>query len=81
MMLIVASLGVAIVAFIVYALERRAKDEPIVWEHAGKLALFGGLVTAGVVFASNTDTTAITDTIASIEIPTTQDMFVGTPSF
>jgi len=81
MLLIVAALGVAIVAFIVYALERRAKDEPIVWEHAGKLSLFGGLVTAGIVFVTSADTGVITDTIASIEVPTTQDMFVGIPTF
>ena len=81
MLLIVASLGVAIVAFIVYALERRAKDEPIIWEHATKLSLFGGLVTAGVIFASTADTKAIAETVASIEIPAAQDMFVGTPSF
>jgi hypothetical protein len=81
MLLIVAALGVAIVAFIVYALERRAKDEPIVWEHAGKLSLFGGLVTAGIVFVTSADTGVITDTIASIEVPATQDMFVGIPTF
>jgi hypothetical protein len=81
MLLIVASLGVAIVAFIVYALERRAKDEPIVWEHAGKLSLFGGLVTAGIVFVTSADTKTVAETIAAIEIPSTQDMFVGTPSF
>lgn len=81
MLLIVASLGVAIVAFIVYALERRAKDEPIIWEHAMKLSLFGGLVTSGIVFASTADTKVIADTVSAIEIPSAQDMFVGTPSF
>jgi hypothetical protein len=81
MLLVVASLSVAIVAFIVYALERRAKEEPIIWEHAGKLSLFGGIVTAGILFVSNADTKAVAETIASIEMPSTQDMFVGTPSF
>jgi hypothetical protein len=81
MLLVVASLSVAIVAFIVYALERRAKEEPIIWEHAGKLSLFGGIVTAGILFVSNADTKVVAETIASIEMPSTQDMFVGTPSF
>jgi hypothetical protein len=81
MLLAVASLSVAIVAFIVYALERRAKEEPIIWEHAGKLSLFGGIVTAGILFVSNADTNVVAETIASIEMPSTQDMFVGTPSF
>jgi len=81
MLLAVASLSVAIVAFIVYALERRAKEEPIIWEHAAKLSLFGGIVTAGVLFVSNADTKVVAETIAAIEVPSTQDMFVGTPSF
>lgn len=81
MLLFVASIGVAIVAFIVYSLERRAKDEPIIWEHAGKISLFGALVTAGIVFVTTADPKVVADTIASVEIPTTQDMFVGTPSF
>lgn len=76
-----AAMSVAIVAFIVYALERRAKNEPIVWEHASKLSLFGGIITAGIVFATTTDPQAISEAIASIEMPAAQDMFVGTPSF
>ena len=76
-----AAMSVAIVAFILYALERRAKNEPIVWEHASKLSLFGGIITAGIVFATTTDPQAISEAIASIEMPAAQDMFVGTPSF
>lgn len=81
MLLIVASFGVAIVAFIIYALERRAKGEPLVWEHATKLSLFGGLVTAGIVFASTADAKTVTETLSAVEVPVAQDMFVGTPSF
>ena len=88
-MLVVAVVSVALVAFIVYALERRSKQEPIVWEDATKLSLFGGLITAGVVFASTTP--AIVDTIPEVAqatakviaevAPAVEDMFVGTPSF
>ena len=84
MMIVIASVAVAIVAFILYALERRSKGEPILWEQAGKLSLFSGLITSGVVFATTTDGIAqipevvntVTESAAEV-----QDMFVGTPSF
>lgn len=79
MMIIVAALSVALVSFIVYALERRTKSEPIVWEDALKLSLFGGLITAGVVFASTAE--AIKEVVESVDIPAVQEMFVGTPAF
>jgi hypothetical protein len=79
MMLIVASIGVALVAFILYALERRGKNESIVWEDAFKLSLFGGLVTAGVVFASTAET--VQEVVGAVEVPNLQEMFVGTPTF
>jgi len=81
MMIVVASLAVAIVSFILYALDRKSKGEPISWETAGKVSLFGGLLTSGVVFATTAETVAevaktVTETVAS-----TQDMFVGQPTF
>ena len=83
-MIIIASIAVSLVAFILYALERKSKGEPISWEHAGKLSLFGGLVTAGVVFATTTEgvTDLVKETASTVmSIPDTQEMFVGTPSF
>lgn len=81
MMIVVASLAVAMVAFIVYALDRKAKGEPISWETAGKLSLFGGLITSGVVFATTAEGATdlakkVTETVSSA-----QDMFVGQPTF
>lgn len=83
MMLVVASLAVAIVSFIVYALERRSKKEPIVWEDAAKLSLFSGIITSGVVFASTTDVSAVKDAanVVTETASAAQDMFVGTPTF
>lgn len=78
-MIAIAAISVALVCFIVYALERRSKDEPIDWTDAGKLSLFGGIISAGVVFATTTD--VITDAVKNMEIPSVQDMFVGKPSF
>lgn len=83
MMIIVASLAVALVAFIVYALERRGKKEPIVWEDAAKLSLFSGIVTSGVVFATSSDIPEVIEGVKKVTeaVADTQDMFVGTPSF
>lgn len=85
MMIVIAALSVAIVAFILYALERKAKGEPISWEHAGKLSLFAGLITSGVVFATTTDAVSevVTNSASAVSsvIPDIQEMFVGTPSF
>jgi hypothetical protein len=78
-MLVISSLAVALVVFILYALERRSKSEPIVWVDAGKLSIFGGILTAGVVFASTSE--VVTEAVSKVEIPTIQEMFVGTPSF
>ena len=79
MMIVIASVAVSLVAFILYALERRSKKEPIVWEDALKLSVFGGLLSAGVVFAATAEN--VKDLVAAVDIPTAQDMFVGTPAF
>ena len=80
-MIIVASIAVAIVCFILYALDRKSKLEPINWSQASKLSVFGGLITAGVVFATSgenmPDLTKPLQTLSS----ETQDMFVGVPTF
>ena len=81
-MIVIASAAVALVAFIIYALERKSKKEPIAWDQALKLSLFGGLLTAGVVFATTSDA-VVENVIKVTEIPAAvaQDMFVGTPTF
>ena len=76
-MLVVISVAVALVAFILYALERRSKDEPIVWADAAKFSLFGGLTSAGIVFA----TTAESSVPELPAVAAVQEMFVGSPSF
>ena len=78
-MIVVAPLAVALVAFIIYALERKMKGEPISWEHALKFSIFGGLITGGVVFASNSED--MPDLTKVIDMPSVQEMFVGQPTF
>ena len=79
MMIVIASVAVALVCFIVYALERRSKSEPINWIDAGKITMFGGILTTCVVFATTTE--GVADVVKHIEIPDIQDMFVGKPQF
>jgi len=84
MIIVIASVAVALVAFILYALDRKSKGEPISWETAGKLSLFGGLITSGVVFATTADGTveavkAVAENVPSVA--SVQDMFVGQPTF
>lgn len=83
MMIVIASLAVALVSFIVYALERRSKKEPILWEDALKLSLFSGIITSGVVFATTAEVpvSVVSETIKNTVSDSVQDMFVGVPSF
>ena len=79
MLIVIASLSVALVSFIVYALERRSKSQPIDWFDAGKITVFGGILSACVVFATSTEVVA--DAVKNLEIPSVQDIFVGKPTF
>jgi hypothetical protein len=81
MMIVIASVAVALVAFILYALDRKSKGEPIAWDTAGKLSLFGCLVTSGVVFATTSE--GVTEAVKAVaeNVPVVQDMFVGQPTF
>jgi len=83
MMIVIAALSVALVCFILYALERRSKSEPINWMDAGKVTVIGGIITAAVVFATTTE--MVVDAVKAVDLPgvaaATQDMFVGKPSF
>ena len=81
MMIVVASVAVAIVCFILYTLDRKSKSEPIDWTQASKLSVFGGIITAGVVFATSGEN--IPDLTKPLQtlVSETQDMFVGVPTF
>ena len=79
MMIVVAPLAVALTCFIIYVIERKSKGESISWEQAMKLCLFGGLLSAGVVFASSSE--MVIEAVKNVELPNVQDMFVGVPTF
>ena len=80
MWILYVSVGVALVSFILYALDRRAKQEQIDWFTAAKLTVFGGLMAGGIVFVTQSPETV--ELIKAIpEGPVIQEMFVGTPTF
>ena len=87
MMIVIASLAVGLACFIIYALDKRSKQESIDWAQAVKITLFGGMLTSGVVFATSSevpDLTAVAETAKNVVenvAQSTEDMFVGTPSF
>lgn len=81
MMIIVAGIAVALACFILYALDRRSKGEPLSWDTAGKLSIFGGLLSSGIVFATTADVPTVVETIKEVVPEVTQDMFVGKPTF
>lgn len=83
MMIVYIAIGVSLVSFILYALDRRSKKEPIDWLTAFKLTLFGGLIGGGVAYVSTSSTTELKDLVPEIkpEIPIVQEMFVGVPTF
>ena len=82
MMLLVASMGVGLVCFILYALDRRSKGEPIEWVQASKLSVFGSLITGGVVFATTApEVIPEVAKVVSETVPVVQEMFVGQPTF
>jgi hypothetical protein len=81
MWILYVSVGVALVSFILYALDRRAKEEPIDWFTAAKLMAFGGLMAGGVVYVTQSPETVELIKEVIPEAPVIQEMFVGTPTF
>jgi len=81
MMIIYIAVATAIVCFILYALDRRSKTEPIDWFTAGKLTAFGGLLAGGIAYVTtSTSPKEVVETL-NTEIPIVQEMFVGNPTF
>jgi hypothetical protein len=80
MWILYVSVGVALVSFILYALDRRSKQEQIDWFTAAKLMLFGGLMSGGVVYVTQSpEAVELVKEVA--EGPVIQEMFVGNPTF
>ena len=68
--------AVALICFILYALYRRFRSEPIDWMTAVKVTVVGGLLGGGVAYAISTPEVTEVATAAPA-----QEMFVGVPTF
>jgi uncharacterized membrane protein YeiH len=74
---------VAIVAVILYAVERYTQKKPVEWMDASKIGLLSGAGAGGIVYAmggGDNAVSAVAD-IATSAGGAVQDMFVGKPSF
>jgi len=74
---------VAIVAVILYAVERYTQKKPVEWTDASKIGLLSGAGAGGIVYAmggGDNAVSAVAD-IATSAGGAVQDMFVGKPSF
>jgi hypothetical protein len=86
MVLVYIALVVALVCFILYALDRRMKSEPIEWMSASKLTLLGGLLSGGIAYTVSSPE-VVTETVTAVVnaaapvAEATQEMFVGVPAF
>lgn len=80
-MIAIVGTAVALVCFILYTLDRKSKGEPIAWDSAGKLSLFGGLLGSGITFVTSSDLSAVPEVVAESAAGVAQDMFVGKPTF
>ena len=70
---------VVVVAAVLYIMDRRSKDEPMVFLDGAKIAAGAGTLAGGVVFALGGS-----DGVSSVTEPVVaavQDMFVGKPEF
>jgi uncharacterized membrane protein YdcZ (DUF606 family) len=79
MMTIVVA-AVALTCFILYALDRKSKQEPIDMFTGGKVSLFGGILSAIIVFATTAELPEVSEVVKDV-LPVAQDMFVGNPTF
>jgi FtsH-binding integral membrane protein len=69
---------VMVAAVVLYIVDRKSKGEPIDFGTLFKLTSFSGIVTGGVVFAVQSDSVA---EVVAVATESTQDMFVGKPTF
>jgi uncharacterized membrane protein YsdA (DUF1294 family) len=79
-MSVYVAVAVAIICFILYALDRRFKGEPIDWFSASKLTVLGGLLSGGIGYTISSP--EVIAEVVKTEVPApAQEMFVGVPTF
>lgn len=82
MMQVYIAVTVALIAFVLYALDRKFRSEPIDWLSAAKLTTVGGLLGGGITYAVSSPEAAVEAVKAALpEMAPVQEMFVGIPTF
>jgi hypothetical protein len=81
MMPLYIATAVALICFILYALDCRMKGDSIDWISALKLSSIGAILSGGVGYMSVTPDVAETVKSVAPVVEAAQEMFVGTPTF
>lgn len=79
MMPLYITIAATLICFILYALDRKFRGEPIDWPTALKLSTVGALLSGGIAYATSPE--AVVEAVKAIETPAVQEMFVGVPTF
>jgi uncharacterized membrane protein YsdA (DUF1294 family) len=82
MMLIYIAIIVSLLCFVLYAVDRRMREEPIDWVTALKISVVGGLLSGGTGYAMGDQEVAeVVEKVAEVSKSDVQEMFVGVPTF
>jgi len=75
------ALIVAAACFVLYALDRRIREEPVDWLTALKFVGIGGILSGGVAYTTSTqEVAAVVEAVKNVP-EVAQEMFVGVPTF
>lgn len=80
MMLVYITIAATLVCFILYALDRKFRGEPIDWPTALKLSTVGALLSGGIAYTTSPEVVVEAAKVVT-ETPAVQEMFVGVPTF
>jgi hypothetical protein len=75
------AIAAALICFILYALDRRFRGEAIDWFSAAKITVLGGLLSGGIAYTVSSPEVVAEVAAVVPEVSSTQEMFVGQPTF
>jgi hypothetical protein len=79
MIQVYVAVAIALACFILYAIDRRMKQEPIDMLTAAKISILGGALSGGAAYISTAP--EVVKEVIKEAAPVAQEMFVGVPSF
>jgi len=80
MMPLYITIAATLICFILYALDRKFRGEPIDWPTASKISIVGALLSGGIAYATSPEVVVEAAKVVA-ETPAVQEMFVGVPTF